>query len=142
MQEFINLVSQYYPAVLTAIFIAEQVLSVVKTFNTRKLRTAFDQLKRDSDLKTISVDNLTSMVTTLIYDLKIEERAKVILTEKIKLLESKIDEFGNSEVIVKLQESLDDLKELRQTLDLKDQTIEKYANDLREVKILLQKKGE
>ena len=131
MNEFIQQYALPIIAALSGSNILVMVASFIKAFNQKTLNKSFEKF------------NVSAVLNQNTADLV---KGKVLeMSDRLDGYANKIEEFANDlqnikseELFDKLKEGLMDLETVKLALDMKDQMIESYGRDIREIKAALE----
>ena len=121
--------------------------TVVKTVSQKRLNAKFNKLSDSIDLAALSAKGIEDAKKMAVESYANAERLVANSQEKIMIrmdgVDGKItnltDNVLKDDILLKLDSKLKSFEEYQKTIDLKDKTIEKYASDMKQIKIELER---
>lgn len=120
--------------------------NIVKTLKQNKLNKAFDRFKSNIDVFQDKVNNESDRL--LNFAESVENIAKDInqvkneVVKEINQFREEMEVFKQlfkDDILSRLDEKLNDIHQIALAIDMKDQTISKYAEDLKEIKTSIER---
>lgn len=120
-------------------------LTATKTIGQRKLNRKFEELSKSIDLSVVSSKGIEeakqSAQDSFTKSQQLVAESQKVITERMDSVDTKItnltDNVLKDDILNRLDEKLAAIEEYKKIIDLKDETIEKYAQDMKQVKIEL-----
>ena len=119
-------------------------LTILKTIGQTALNKKFDQLKTSINLESAAVTGITKITEEIIKTKQIFDTEVQSISREIKGVTGLIHEFMESPILTedllpKLTNALCNVELMAKAINYKDETIQRYAEDLRTLRIDIQK---
>ena len=126
-------------------FTVATALTAVKTIGQRRLNKKFEELSNSIDLSVVSSKGIEEAKQlaqdSFTKSQQLVAESQKVITERMDSVDTKItnltDNVLKDDILNRLDEKLAAIEEYKKIIDLKDKTIEKYAADMKQVKIEL-----